>query len=91
MSSKHYIEEIMLKLESLQQEFREDVQKVDDPREQALLETSAEVLGGLHNAFNDFKNKNEAAWRTAETKVETRKPDVQGQVGPEKAAKPTHG
>jgi hypothetical protein len=30
---------------------RADIQQVDDPRFEALLETSAEVLGGLKKAF----------------------------------------
>jgi hypothetical protein len=29
----------------------------------AMFETSAEVLGGLRKAFQDYEQKNEAAWR----------------------------
>ena len=42
---------------------REDVQKIDEPRAKALFETSAEVLGGLKKAFQDYDSKNEPAWR----------------------------
>ena len=42
---------------------REDIEKVDDPQFKAMFETSAEVLGGLIKAFDDFERKNEAAWR----------------------------
>jgi len=42
---------------------RDDVTKVDDPQFKALFETSAEVLGGLVKAFNDYERKSEAAWR----------------------------
>jgi hypothetical protein len=35
----------------------------DDPQIKALLETSAEVLGGLCNAFEHYEQKSEAAWR----------------------------
>ena len=42
---------------------REDIEKVDDPQFKAMFETSAEVLGGLIKAFDDFERKNEPAWR----------------------------
>jgi hypothetical protein len=42
---------------------REDVGKVDDPKAQALFETTAEVLSGLVKAYNDYEQKSEAAWR----------------------------
>jgi hypothetical protein len=41
---------------------REDVRKVDDPRAQALFETTAEVLTGLETAYEHFENKSEPAW-----------------------------
>jgi hypothetical protein len=42
---------------------REDVTKVDDPKAQALFETSAEVLGGLITAYDHFEQRSEAAWK----------------------------
>lgn len=42
---------------------RQDVLKVTEPKAQALFETSAEVLGGLVKAFEDYEKKNEPAWR----------------------------
>ncbi len=42
---------------------REDVDKVDDPRAQALFETTAEVVDGLERAFEHFEKKSESAWR----------------------------
>jgi hypothetical protein len=42
---------------------RRDVEKVDDPKFQALLETTAEVLGGLRAAFEHYSAKRESAWR----------------------------
>ena len=54
---------IQRQLDELIQHTREDVAKVEDPKFQALLETSAEVLGGLKTAFRHFDEKNEAAWR----------------------------
>jgi hypothetical protein len=44
---------------------REDVGKVTEAKAQALFETSAEVLTGLVQAFDDYEKKTEAAWRTA--------------------------
>jgi len=42
---------------------RHDSSEVSDPKAQALFETTAEVLFGLHEAFDDIEKKNEAAWR----------------------------
>jgi hypothetical protein len=42
---------------------RQDIDKVDDPKFQALLETSAEVLTGLRTAFEHYSEKKEKAWR----------------------------
>jgi len=42
---------------------REDVGKVDDPKAQALFETTAEVLNGLVTAYEHAEQKAEPAWR----------------------------
>jgi len=42
---------------------RRDVDRVDEPRAQALFETSAEVLTGLRTAFEHFEQGTEEAWR----------------------------
>jgi hypothetical protein len=42
---------------------REDVEKVADPKAQALFETTAEVVQGLVHAYDHFEQKSEAAWR----------------------------
>ena len=42
---------------------RKDIERVVEPRFQALLETSAEVLGGLRKAFLDYGKHCEPAWR----------------------------
>jgi hypothetical protein len=41
---------------------REDVDKVADPKAQALFETIAEVVQGLVRAYDHFEQKSEAAW-----------------------------
>jgi hypothetical protein len=53
------------------QHAREDTTKVNDPRAQALLETTAEVLGGLRKAYDDFEQKNEPAWQGRSTTSRT--------------------
>jgi len=42
---------------------RRDITKVQEPRFQALLETTAEVLIGLQTAFKDYNEGREEAWR----------------------------
>jgi hypothetical protein len=59
----YHTEKIKSEMKALIQHLRGDVDKVDDPQFKALLETSAEVIGGLVKAFNDYEQKNEAAWR----------------------------
>ena len=49
---------------------RADIEKVDEPQFKAMFETSAEVLGGLVKAFEDYEKKNESAWKR--TDKETR-------------------
>ena len=44
-------------------EVRADVKLVDNPKEQALFETTAEVLLGLVKAYEDFERGEEAAWK----------------------------
>ncbi len=41
---------------------RDDVDRVPEPRFQALLETSAEVLSGLRTAFEHYEKHEETAW-----------------------------
>jgi hypothetical protein len=40
-----------------------DIERAPEPQFQALLETSAEVLGGLRKAFEDYSKHTEPAWR----------------------------
>jgi len=42
---------------------RRDVEQVKEPRFQALLETTAEVLGGLETAFRHYSEQKEPAWK----------------------------
>ena len=54
--------DIRVQLQQLADHMRESVHTVDDPRAEALLETSAEVLLGLKQAYIDFGEKSEPAW-----------------------------
>jgi hypothetical protein len=60
----HHTRKIKAQMRQLIEHLREDVGKVAEPKAQALFETSAEVLTGLVKAFDDYKKKSEAAWRT---------------------------
>jgi hypothetical protein len=42
---------------------RGDVDKVDDPKAQALFETTAEVLRGLITAYEHYEGRTEKAWK----------------------------
>ena len=51
------------RLQETMDAMRSDIDAVDEPQLKALLETSAEVLGGLRQAFGDCERRNEEAWR----------------------------
>lgn len=51
------------RLGALADHFRDQVSATEEPQARAILETAAEVLGGLKTAFEDYGEKNEAAWR----------------------------
>jgi hypothetical protein len=54
---------IATKITALRDEMRTVIPDVDDPQAKALLETGAEVLGGLRQAFTDYADASEAAWQ----------------------------
>ena len=51
------------RLDDVRRELRDAISELDDPHSKALLETSAEVLGGLIKAFEHYQDKSEPAWR----------------------------
>jgi hypothetical protein len=59
----HHVQKMQTALVEIKTHLREDIEKVDEPQLKAMFETSAEVLGGLIKAFDDYEKKNEAAWR----------------------------
>jgi len=42
---------------------RLEIKQVKNPKVQALLETTAEVLDGLRKAYADFEQHDEPAWK----------------------------
>jgi len=60
---RHYTQKMQKALKEIKDHLREDIDKVDDLQLKAMFETSAEVLGGLEKAFQDYERKNESAWR----------------------------
>ncbi len=54
---------IASKIASLRDELRTTIGNVDDPQAKAMLETGAEVLGGLRQAFVDYAEGSEKAWQ----------------------------
>ena len=54
---------IRKEMKALIDHLRRDVERVDEPRAQALFETSAEVLKGLVQTLDDYDAAEETAFR----------------------------
>lgn len=52
-----------LQLDQLIDHVRQDIGQVDEPKAQALFETTAEVLIGLRKAYEDYAKGGEQAWQ----------------------------
>lgn len=50
-------------LDDLIHHLRDDIRQFDEPKAQALFETSAEVLQGLHTAFSHYEAGQERGMR----------------------------
>jgi hypothetical protein len=50
-------------LDELIQQVRNQIANVNEPKAQALFETTAEVLLGLKKAYTDYKGGGEQAWQ----------------------------
>ncbi len=61
-NTNKYIEQITSDLDKLVVTLRQDIGKVEEPKAQALFETTAEVLLGLKKAYKDYSDGNEEAW-----------------------------
>jgi hypothetical protein len=60
---RHHTANIKRMLAEAMQHTREDVGKVQEPKAQALFETTAEVLNGLITAYTHYEQESEPAWR----------------------------
>ena len=58
-----YTANVRKEFRELIEHLRGDVDKVDEPKAQALFETAAEVISGLHTAFKHYEEKSENAWK----------------------------
>src|SRR2546429_8805161 len=65
MTPQEHEQHIVHMLLDAQRECRVDVERVNDPKAQALFETVAEVLGGTVKALNDYTHRTEGAWQQA--------------------------
>ena len=61
--ARHGTSKVKEMLDEVAQRARQDIAKVSDPRAQALLETTAEVVLGLRKAYDDFEERTEAVWK----------------------------
>ena len=55
---------IQEQLTQLLEHLKHDIERVSEPRFQALAETTAEVLAGLNTAYAHYLIHSETAWRT---------------------------
>lgn len=60
---RHHTAKIKQMLTETLEHARRDVAKVNDPKAQALFETTAEVLAGLKKAYEHFEQGAEGAWK----------------------------
>ena len=61
---RHHTANIKAMLTEVITHAREDVEKVSEPKAQALFETTAEVLQGLVTAYQHYESASERAWQT---------------------------
>jgi hypothetical protein len=61
--TKNYPCEMEAKLDKMAREMRRDMEKIDDPKGQALFEAAAEVITGLKTAFEHYDAESEEIWK----------------------------
>jgi hypothetical protein len=62
-NSRTVLNKTVKSLEELVAEVRGNIGNVSEPKAQALLETTAEVLIGLQKAYKDYGEGDEKAWQ----------------------------
>jgi hypothetical protein len=58
-----HAEHLQQQLSYLIGHLRQDIKRVDEPQFQVLLETSAEVLGGVKTSFQHYLDRRGPSWR----------------------------
>ena len=62
-NTRQTLDSITRKIDDLVQEVRTQSGQANEPKAQALFETTAEVLLGLKKAYQDYQQGNEQAWQ----------------------------
>ena len=60
---RHHTAKITEMLDGIIKHLREDISKIDEPKAQAMFETSAEVLKGVRTAFEHYEAGTEEGMR----------------------------
>lgn len=60
---RHHTSKIKGMLNDIVTHLRQDIDKVNEPKAQALFETTAEVLNGLVTAYSHYEQHSEQAWK----------------------------
>ena len=71
MTPQKHAQHIANMLQQVQQECRADIERIDDPKAQALFETAAEVAGGLLKALEHYQAGSEPAWQPISARQKT--------------------
>ncbi|GHO64624.1 hypothetical protein KSC_071280 [Ktedonobacter sp. SOSP1-52] len=64
MTPQQHAQHIDQLLQQAQQECRADIERIQDPKAQALFETVAEVISGTRKALNDYQQGSESIWQS---------------------------
>jgi hypothetical protein len=62
-SAEYHARACEQRIEELRNHLRADIEKVHEPRMQAMFEAAAEILSGLAKAFRDYREKQETAFK----------------------------
>lgn len=65
MNPQQHAQDIVQTLQKAQGECRTDIERINDPKAQALFETIAEVLGGAIKALQDYSSASERVWQSS--------------------------
>jgi hypothetical protein len=60
---RHHTIKLRAMLNDVVSHAREDISKINEPKAQALFETTAEVCTGLTTAFEHYEKQEEPAWQ----------------------------